>query len=202
MGFKASMRIDIVEIESRYAVGRRVDEPLELGRYGPYNRQVHYFRDQSNLTGTVLKAKLENKKVLTAAGQQELALNVVRTWNPQTVTVLVLIPFVSSLIISVSWSIVATRVFEADIQTSTQTAFTIGSYVVTAGALFIALVAFLESKYNTSDGTTSLGFPAFGPHQHLQVVPTAQLLQAQLSQQTQAQPIASQQTQSPQPTVI
>jgi len=73
----------------------------------------------------------------------------------------------AGLIFSIAWSIAAVREFGADVQTSAQTGFTIGSYIVTAGMLFhmpisldildrvvdvfrgllVALVAFVDTRY-------------------------------------------------------
>jgi hypothetical protein len=71
--------------------------------------------------------------VLGSPGSQTHALNIVRSWDPQITTVIILIPIGLSLMISVLWSIIATRHFKQDAQLSTQTGFTIGSYVLTAG---------------------------------------------------------------------
>lgn len=60
---------------------------------------------------------------------------------------IVALPLTLSLLFAVAWTVVAVRVYHADVQTSVQTGFTIGSYVVTAGALLIALVAFLDTRY-------------------------------------------------------
>ncbi|KAF2727662.1 hypothetical protein EJ04DRAFT_132631 [Polyplosphaeria fusca] len=135
LGLKSSTRIDIVEIEQEFAVGNRAGPPLDLGRYGPYNRQIHYFRDPSQLTGTKIRDRLLKESVLGHRGTQQRGINIVRTWNPRAASTTVLIPVMISFCISVVWSIVASVHFKADVQSSTQTGFTIGSYVVTAGTV-------------------------------------------------------------------
>jgi fluoride ion exporter CrcB/FEX len=70
---------------------------------------------------------------LTGPTHQRTALNLVDTWNAGLTSNIIAVPFVGSFLISVIWPIVARRKYHADIQTSIQTGFTIGSYVVTAG---------------------------------------------------------------------
>ena len=69
-----------------------------------------------------------------SVGRQAKALNIVRDWDPRVTSITVIFPTALSLIISIVWSIVAAVHFKADVQASVQTGFTIGSYVVTAGA--------------------------------------------------------------------
>jgi hypothetical protein len=104
--------------------------------------------------------------VLTQPSQQTHALNIVRTWDPNVATIMVLLPVALSLSVSVIWSVVVL------VQASTQTGFTIGGYVVTAGtfliypclsrklynylfflidSLLIALVAPLHTKVNAGE---------------------------------------------------
>lgn len=72
------------------------------------------------------------------------ALNIVRSWDPYITSIIILLPIILSLCVSVTWSIVATLHFKADAQVSTQTGFTIGSYVVTAGKLAQTIIYFLR----------------------------------------------------------
>jgi hypothetical protein len=142
-------------------VGKRLKDPLDLGQDGPYSRQSHYFENPSAIKGDTIRSRLIDEGVLTPPGQQRHALNIT--------SIVILFPIVLSLIISIVWSVVASTKFKADVQTSTQTGFTIGSYVVTAGislthspqslsewlilagALLVALVGFLDSKVNAMD---------------------------------------------------
>jgi uncharacterized membrane protein YagU involved in acid resistance len=102
--------------------------------HGPYGRQVYFFKYPSHIgKGTVIRERLVAEVVLGFPGQQSHALNIVRSWDPQVTTIIVLIPVGLSLLISILWSVVATRYFKQDAQSSTQTGFTIGSYVVTSG---------------------------------------------------------------------
>lgn len=79
-------------------------------------------------------------------GDHQMALNIVSTWSIGAGAVVVGIPLVTSILIAVIWPVVAVSVFQADVQTSVQTSFTIASYVITAGALLVALVAFLDTQ--------------------------------------------------------
>ncbi|KAF2240301.1 hypothetical protein BU26DRAFT_238123 [Trematosphaeria pertusa] len=132
-GAKSTLRIDVVKLEQHFAVGARVGPPLGLGRHGPFSRLVHYLKDPSKMSGTDLVQRLETEAVLTPPGQQTCALNIVRSWDPYITSTIILIPVVLSFIVSVLWSVIAAAYFKADVNASTQTAFTIGSYVVTAG---------------------------------------------------------------------
>ncbi|KAF1831888.1 hypothetical protein BDW02DRAFT_555833 [Decorospora gaudefroyi] len=150
-GAKSSQRIDVVDLQQVHAVGDRVGLPLALGRHGPYNRQIYYFNHPAGLIGNDLRTRLINDKVFFDPSSHDIptrALNIVRGWDPKITSWIVLFPVLLSICVSVTWSIVATTYFKADVQTSTQTGFTIGSYVVTAGALLVALVAFLDTKVN------------------------------------------------------
>lgn len=150
-------------------MGKRLKDPLDLGQDGPYSRQSHYFENPSAIKGDTIRSRLIDEGVLTPPGQQRHALNIISSWDPQVTSIVILFPIVLSLIISIVWSVVASTKFKADVQTSTQTGFTIGSYVVTAGislthspqslsewlilagALLVALVGFLDSKVNAMD---------------------------------------------------
>lgn len=154
LGTKSSLRVDIVTVRApikykfvqilnlsclqlvqSHAVGTRVGLPLALGRYGPFSRLVHYFKDPSGLADrNELMERLVIEGVLTEPGQQTHALNIVRTWDPYVTSMIVVIPVLFSFVLSIAWAFVASAYYRADINTSTQTGFTIGSYVVTAGA--------------------------------------------------------------------
>lgn len=70
----------------------------------------------------------------------------VNRWNTDGASVVVAIPFVISLAITIVWPTVAVVRYEADLNASVQTGFAVGSYVITAGAILIALVAFLDTQ--------------------------------------------------------
>ncbi|KAL5386725.1 hypothetical protein PMIN02_008412 [Paraphaeosphaeria minitans] len=163
-GFRTSARIDVVQLQFGAAVGPKIGPPLDLGRHGPYNRQIYFFRDSSPLHGTEIRDRLLLENVLhdmhtnsqqipstIAPLEQARALNIVRSWNPRSASVTVAIPVFCSFAVAIIWSAVCTLRYGADIQDSVQTGFTIGSYVVTTGAVLIALVAFLDTKYNSSE---------------------------------------------------
>ena len=61
------------------------------------------------------------------------ALNVVRSWNPQSASVTAAVPVFCSLAVSILWSAICTLKYEADVQASVQIGFTVGGYIVTTG---------------------------------------------------------------------
>lgn len=85
--------------------------------------------------------RLINEGALTERTDRKHGLNIVRAWDPYITSAIVIIPVLFSFIISIAWALVASAYYKVDINTSTQTGFTIGSYVVTAGAnIFINVV--------------------------------------------------------------
>ncbi|KAL5043249.1 hypothetical protein BDW71DRAFT_188252 [Aspergillus fruticulosus] len=104
-----------------------------LGRYKSSSQYTYYFRHPSLIQGNEVMEKLKDDGVVAAAGQQTMALNFVSSFDSSSASMIVLLPIVSSLLLSVIWPIVAVRRFQADAQTSVQTGFTVGSYVVTTG---------------------------------------------------------------------
>lgn len=65
--------------------------------------------------------------------RQTHGLNIVRSLDPYIAGTMVMIPMIFSLLISIIWAFVASAYYNTELNTSTQTGFTIGSYVVTAG---------------------------------------------------------------------
>jgi hypothetical protein len=130
-------------------VGRRVGAPLALGNHGPYNRQIHHFKNPVGVEGDSLKTRLFENEALAAANTQKHALNIVRTWDPYVTSILVLFPVVLSLVISIVWSAIGSMWFGENVHTATQTGFTIGNYVVTAGKFCrIYVLVALEITHN------------------------------------------------------
>lgn len=78
------------------------------------------------------------------------ALNFVSTWHTNFAALAVVAPFVASLVVCIAWPAMAVLLYGEDMQISVQTGFTVGGYVVTAGALLVALVTFAAgvSDYN------------------------------------------------------
>ncbi|KAF2679043.1 hypothetical protein K458DRAFT_315415 [Lentithecium fluviatile CBS 122367] len=149
LGPTSSERIDILKLENGDPVGPVTGPPLALGKHGPYGRQIYHFKDPSRAEGIKVGSRLLDEGVMMQSGAQECALNIVRSWDPYATTVIVLVPVGLSLVISVLWSALAIYYFKQEAQASTQAGFTIGGYVVTAGTLLVALVAFLDTKYKT-----------------------------------------------------
>ncbi|CAK7237830.1 hypothetical protein SBRCBS47491_010164 [Sporothrix bragantina] len=78
------------------------------------------------------------------------ALNFVSTWHTNFAALAVVAPVIASMIVSIAWPAIAVLKYGEDMQTSVQTGFTVGSYVVTAGAVLIALVTFAASVYDSN----------------------------------------------------
>jgi hypothetical protein len=136
---------------------------LNLGRYNAESRLIHFFHHPTQLSGTTLVQRLVDDGVIAQRsvvsdsdtqkqgpnidkGKHKMALNFVTRWNTDEASVLVGLPVVLSLLIGIIWPIVASRVFGADVQLSTQTGFAVATYVITTGAVLIALVAFLDTQ--------------------------------------------------------
>jgi hypothetical protein len=92
----------------------------------------------------ILVQKLVLRSV-AVANSQPGALNLVSNWNVSLISAIILMPTVVSIAINVAWPIVAVQTFGADVQISIQTAASLGSYVVTAGAILIGLVTLFDA---------------------------------------------------------
>ena len=123
---------DPSKIEEGPVISSRV-RSLQLGFYGSGTRSIFFFKKPERLEGTRIRDELIDSKVMAKLHQQESALNIVRTWDAYIISVIVLLPTGLSVLMSVIWSALAVLKYGADVQTSTQTAFTIASYMVTAG---------------------------------------------------------------------
>ncbi|KAI1171571.1 hypothetical protein F4777DRAFT_48217 [Nemania sp. FL0916] len=146
IGFKRCVKIEIVELFGD-AIGNNTGLCVNLGREMYYFDRYDKINDILGPDSRVITQYLIDECVITSPSQQQRrALNIVRAWNPQSVKTIGFVPVTLSFIISILWLIIATAVYGADVQTSAQTGFTIGSYVVTAAALIIALVAFLDAQ--------------------------------------------------------
>ncbi|KAF2490683.1 hypothetical protein BU16DRAFT_621399 [Lophium mytilinum] len=157
---KSLARVDVIKLERGVAPGA-TQSTLQLGPHGSANRATYYFRNPEEITGdeivTLLKKdavppnptenRPERKVVIAPSAEQHLyALNMVRSWDMRMMSFLVLTPTVLSLLAGIIWTVVAVKAYDADVQTSAQTGFTVASYVVTTGALLIALVTFIDSQ--------------------------------------------------------
>jgi hypothetical protein len=155
---KTLSSVEIVELVRGQVAGRPV-ETLDLGFDG--HREILYFKDPSGLKGsTAIVQQLRRQGVyrcvkndcdcgdranlLEAQGDTVRCLNMVPGWNGNAASVIILTPTILSIAIAVAWPAVAVRVYGEDVQTSVQTGGTVASYVVTAGALLIALVTWYD----------------------------------------------------------
>ena len=82
----------------------------------------HRVRDQVTVTQTLL------------ANPEEEGLEFVRSWNIVAISAIVLLPFVLSLVFGGVWVGVFVK-RGTDVQVAVQTAYTVASYIVTAGKL-------------------------------------------------------------------
>jgi hypothetical protein len=131
-------------LERNSAVGER-QYTLQLGHHGASNRLTYYFKNPSSLAGNEIVIRLsgtsrvgptpglEDGGVITAPATQKYALNLVRTLDPYAISVIILLPMILSLACGIAWSVVAVRHYGVDVSNSVQTAFTVASYIVTAG---------------------------------------------------------------------
>ncbi|KAL4910993.1 hypothetical protein BDW74DRAFT_4635 [Aspergillus multicolor] len=148
LSLKSLQNIEVVKLEGNNAVGEH-RYLLMLGRYRTSTQYTYYFRNPSLKEGDDVLSRLKNDGVVIVMGQQTMALNFVSSFDSGSASLVVLLPIVTSFLLSVFWPIVAVTRYQADVQTSVQTGFTVGSYVVTTGALIIALIAFLDTRYST-----------------------------------------------------
>ncbi|KAF7512971.1 hypothetical protein GJ744_011237 [Endocarpon pusillum] len=130
-------RVRICKVELRpVGLGSKI-ESLVLGR--SKSSHVAFFEDPEKVKGQVTVTQ----KLL--ANTENEGLEFVRSWNIVAVSAIVLLPFVLSLIFSGIWIGVSVKK-DTDVQVAVQSAFTVASYIVTAGTLLVALIAFIDSQ--------------------------------------------------------
>jgi len=144
LGGKAVARIDYVKLLGNRVPGERLGT-LDLGFYGDAQREVALLKDSSGVEGSNMLNAFRPSGLLATEGHHLSALNVVRTYSASRISFLILLPTILSIAVAVAWPVVAVFYYGAEVQASVQTSFTIASYVVTAGALLVALVAFAGS---------------------------------------------------------
>ena len=76
---------------------------------------------------------IEEGGVIAKSCDHKYALNLVRAWDTYGISIVIMMPMIFSLLTSMLWVGIAVHYYGADFNTSAQTGFTIGSYVVTAG---------------------------------------------------------------------
>ncbi|KAI0438917.1 hypothetical protein F4803DRAFT_569060 [Xylaria telfairii] len=150
---KSLRRIDIVKVERRlgeYNAGQPTST-MDLGNQIPGQIENSGFKelpgDQRDYIESLI-AKGVFRQVTTtnarALADTSVALDFVTKWDSFWLSVIVLSPTVISIIITVAWPAVAVLHYDADIQTSVQTATSLASYIVTTGALLIGLVTLFD----------------------------------------------------------
>jgi hypothetical protein len=129
-------------------------ETLDLGFDG--HREVLYFEHPSGLKGSkAIAQQLRRQGVyrcvkhdfdcgdrassLEAQGNAVRCLNMVPGWNGNAASAIILELTILSIAISVTWPVVAVRVYGEGVHTSVQTGSTVANYVVTGGMLLWGL---------------------------------------------------------------
>ncbi|KAH8752362.1 hypothetical protein F5882DRAFT_484903 [Hyaloscypha sp. PMI_1271] len=130
-------RVQICKVELRpVGLGSKI-ESLVLGR--SKNSHTAFFDDPERVKGQVTVTQ----KLM--ANAEDEGLEFVRSWNTVAIAAIILLPFVLSLVFGGIWIGLFVKK-GTDVQVAVQTAFTVASYIVTAGALLIALIAFIDSQ--------------------------------------------------------
>lgn len=112
------------------AVGEFVKD-LNLGRDGD-NHNIHLLSHRDGLQGNEMVQELVSQNLLGRMGvPRNKCLNVVNVWSSGAAAVIVGTPLLISVLCCVVWPAVAVRHYNADVQTSVQTGFSIGSFVIT-----------------------------------------------------------------------
>ncbi|ERF70561.1 hypothetical protein EPUS_09488 [Endocarpon pusillum Z07020] len=132
-------RIDCVEMTKDTFILMREVETLQLGRY--QGRLVNLFEHPEFGERT---SAIADK--IHALSRDTIALNFVRKYNIGSISMILAFPPLGSIIFATVWIRVFIYRAGTDIQVMVATAFTVASYIVTAGALIIALVGFLDAK--------------------------------------------------------
>lgn len=105
---------------------------MDLGRVGG-NRNVHLLYHRDHLEGDSRVRDLVEKGVITEQGNPKLfCLNFVSIWGHAAAGFIVGLPVFLGFLCCVIWPSVAVRVYGGDVQTSVQTGFAVGSFIVTA----------------------------------------------------------------------
>ena len=99
---------------------------LELGRNG--SSHVANFGDPKKIS---IEQRFQTEDIATNA--EEEGLEFVRTWNIIAISTISLVPFGLSLVFAAVWIAVSVQKHGVNPQVATQTAFTVASYVGTAG---------------------------------------------------------------------
>jgi hypothetical protein len=110
--------------KSEWYIGDKM-ETLEMGR--KRNSRVAFFEEP-----WAVKGKTDITEELLKNDKNGQGLELIRTWDITAVSAIVLLPFGLSLAFAAVW----TGVYVAkgtDVQVAVQTAFTVASYIVTAG---------------------------------------------------------------------
>lgn len=159
-------RIDVAEVTGNMAVGERI-RTLNLGRTTS-NRQTYLLSHHEHLEGNnIVTALLDDGVIRVKDSAKTHCLNFTSTWSTEAIGSIVGTPLLLSILSCMVWPIVAVLKYGADVQTSVQTGVTIGGFIVTASALLIALVAFLDTMGsretdNSSRKRVSRGRPSRG----------------------------------------
>ncbi|KAL9130929.1 MAG: hypothetical protein Q9175_006901, partial [Cornicularia normoerica] len=140
---KQLQRIDFVEMgKDSLVLGSRLGT-LQLGCYK--GRLVNLFENPE--LGAHTLAVAETIRTVS----ENSALEFQRTYDVGAISMVVAVPPLASLIFGIVWVRVYAHKGNADLHVIVATAFTVSSYIVTAGALTLALIAFLDQKRVQND---------------------------------------------------
>lgn len=107
--------------------------------------------DHDHREGDALVRDLIERGVITDSGNAKLyCLNFVSVWGSAAASFIVGLPVFFGLLCCIIWPIVAVCIYNADVQTSVQTGFAVGSFVVTAGAWIGIFIKHLYSFFGLS----------------------------------------------------
>ncbi|KAI1262586.1 hypothetical protein F5Y18DRAFT_438985 [Xylariaceae sp. FL1019] len=161
---KSLRRVDVVKRHGRYAGSACCTLPLGFIHY----RQVAklYGKDAPTDNPTQIVQMLKDMGVIERDHglgrstpfnnnhsittdytlEPEFALNFVEAWDSTPVLISILTPTILSIVICVTWPIVAVHNFEADVQISVQTGASVASYIVLWSSLFLLGTRLLAKK--------------------------------------------------------
>ncbi|KAH7131545.1 hypothetical protein B0J13DRAFT_106303 [Dactylonectria estremocensis] len=158
---KSLVRVDVIELNHNRFAGP-FESTLDLGFDG-YQQVARLEHLDTMADQRYLVQHLQDKNVMWTSNPPgggsspgtppdippQRALNFVTGWDANAASYIILTPTVLSIFVTVIWPAVAVRKYGADVQSSVQTGTAVASYIITAGALLIALAAWYDSILTT-----------------------------------------------------
>lgn len=125
---------------------------LNLGRYGFGNQNIRFWIRPKDAPMTIATSTIQqgliNDGIIgdpNGPNPPTGALNIVTMWHIDAAGPFLFLLRVSSLAAAIVWLLVAVPQYKADVQDSVQTGFAVASFIVTASALLLAVVALLDT---------------------------------------------------------